>query len=91
MSRYIKLGRWGLLENPVGFHVEMPWQGRTLLGEVVAIDQREYRGTRSTHLKVKYFNGEPWPVDPVVTAVKVLGMDEPKQRGGKVKAPRLTR
>ena len=56
--------------DPTGAQVVMRWQGRTLLGDVTGAYRDDVRGM--THLKVRHFNGEPWPVDPHVLAVEVL-------------------
>lgn len=65
-----QVGRWGLKSDPRGAHVRMEWQGRMLLGEVVETYLREVPS--GIMLKVKHFNGEPWPVDPGALAVDVL-------------------
>jgi hypothetical protein len=49
-----------------GAHVTMMYQGRLLLGDVYAHDARTDR------LLVRHFNGEPWPVHPIASAVDVL-------------------
>ena len=47
-----------LAENPIGLHVVMEYRRRTLLGEV--------RDVWGNNLIVYHFNGEPWPVEPVI-------------------------
>ena len=64
------VGRRGLKCDPRGAQVVMEWQGRTLLGDVTAAYRDDVRGV--THLKVRHFNGEAWPVEPHVLAVDVL-------------------
>lgn len=62
--------KFGLTINPVGHHVVLKFKGRVLLGEV----QDYYRNevTCSTHLVVRHFNGDLWPIDPSFIAVDVL-------------------
>jgi hypothetical protein len=57
--------------DPRGAQVTMRHQGRTLLGDVVGLTEG---GTRQAapHLRVRFFNGEPWPIEPAATAVRVL-------------------
>jgi hypothetical protein len=69
-TRRIKLGRYGLLENPIGLQVALPFKGRTLLGDVVSVEIDEHRGM--TFLQVRHFNGEMWPINPAIGAVEVL-------------------
>jgi hypothetical protein len=40
----------------------MRYMGRDLLGEVIAIDGKGDK----RRLAVKHFNGEPWPVEPLL-------------------------
>jgi len=68
-----KFNHYGLTVNPVGAQVTLPWQGRTLLGDVVGCYRSETRGV--IHLIVRYFNGEPWPIEPAAVAVEVLERD----------------
>ena len=65
-----RYSKFGLAVDPRGAHVTLPWQGRVLIGEVVGAYRSETRGM--THLKVRHFNGEQWPIDPVASAVEVL-------------------
>lgn len=60
----------GLKVNPVGFQVTMPWKGRTLLGDVRGARYDETRC--GIVLTVAYFNGESWPIEPMVSAVDVM-------------------
>ena len=69
----LRLGKYGLLDNPVGGHCTLKWEDRTLLGEVVSVYRNEIRGI--THLRVKHFNGEMWPLEPAATAVDMLERD----------------
>lgn len=65
----IPYGKFGLKVDPVGFHVTMPWKGRSLLGEVT----ETYRSMNDAiMLKVKHFNGEAWPTDVCAAVVYVL-------------------
>ena len=53
----------------IGEHVSMRWKGRDLLGTVTAVDN-DVDGIR---IRVRHFNGEPWPVVPWATSVEVIG------------------
>jgi len=66
--------KFGLKANPRRAHVTLDWQGRTLLGEVTDCYRDETRG--SIHLRVRHFNGEPWPIKPTALAVNVLVLHE---------------
>jgi hypothetical protein len=66
----LKLGKFGLAEDPRWQHVMMNYQGRKLLGTVR--DARRDPVTGNLHLIVHHFNGEPWPLEPVAAAVKVI-------------------
>jgi len=59
-----------LRSDPRGSQVMMPWRGRTLLGDVTEAYRDETRGM--VHLRVRHFNGEPWPLEPHIFAVDVL-------------------
>lgn len=50
-------------------HVTMDWNDRTLLGEVVEVYPY---GDEEFRVRVKHFNGNPWPCEPLVSDVKVL-------------------
>lgn len=64
-------------EHHVGEHVSMRYAGRDLLGEVVSINFP--RNPRSyPYLTVKHFNGEYWPLEPLVTEVRILKPTYPK-------------
>ena len=63
-------GRFGLKADPRGFHVTMPWNGRTLLGEIVSVHRDEATG--AIRCAVRHFCGDPWPVEPTTTALNVL-------------------
>lgn len=55
-----------------GAHVTMAYEGRTLLGEVIAVEYLDDNARRPS-LRVRHFNGNPWPVTWVpITAVTVL-------------------
>lgn len=66
--RHIKQNKFGLAENPINQHVTMQWHGKTLLGEIYGIEH----GFNNLYLKVKYFCGDDWPVNPVPSAVMIL-------------------
>ncbi len=68
------VGRWGLTADPRGAHVTLPWRGQTLLGEVRAVRRDPVTGC--FRLTVVHFNGEPWPVEPTVSAVDVLERED---------------
>lgn len=59
--RKIKFSRYGMAENPKGYHVALPFRGRTLLGEVLSF------------VNVRHFNGEMWPIQAAASAVDVIG------------------
>jgi hypothetical protein len=66
----LRRDRWSVRDLR-GVHVRMPWRGRMLLGEVV--DQYyQYFDPSGWFFKVRHFCGDPWPVDPVCSAVEVL-------------------
>lgn len=71
--RKLKIGRYGLLEDPVGLQVAMRYGARDLLGDVRGAYRSEVTGT--THLVVRHFNGEEWPIDPLAVIVDVLVRD----------------
>ena len=52
---------------PIGEFVAHEWNGRRLLGEIVAIEH----GVAT----VKHFNGEPWPVRPLVVDLEWIRQD----------------
>jgi hypothetical protein len=54
-----------------GAHVRMTSRGRVLLGEVV---DQYYRTLDPVgwRLRVRHFNGDPWPIDPRPSSVEVL-------------------
>ena len=56
--------------DPRGAHVTLRWRGQELLGEVKGCYRSPVTG--ALHLQVRYFNGEPWPVEPTHGAVEVL-------------------
>jgi hypothetical protein len=71
-TRAIRYGVKGrLAEDPRGLQVTLKWQGRILLGDVVDTYYQDHPPV-GYRLKVRHFNREPWPIDPVPTAVRVL-------------------
>lgn len=70
MERKFKYNKFGLTENPVGYHVTMPYHNRTILGEVIGSTYDDVRGM--LHLTVRYFCGDPWPISPVPSTVTIL-------------------
>lgn len=75
-----QIGRFGMRADPRGAHVRLEIGGRTLLGEVRSsyYDER----LRQTMLRVRHFNGEPWPFDPAALAVDVLERDHASDSEG---------
>lgn len=69
--RRIRFCKHGLAENPEGYQVAMHWKGRELLGDVLRCEYNHTRGV--FNLTVRHFNGEIWPIQPVASAVQVLG------------------
>ncbi len=68
-TRKLKSTRWGI-ENAVGHQVVMDYKGRTLLGDVVAMERNPTLGVFI--LTVNHFNGQEWPIQPRAMAVDVL-------------------
>ena len=66
LNVFCKRGR--LSVDPRGSQVTMQWKGVTLLGDVV--DVRWDSGF--FHLVVRHFNGESWPIEPVLSVCRVL-------------------
>jgi hypothetical protein len=62
--------KYGLACDPRHAHVTLAWRGRMLLGEVVGAYRDDT--TSVTRLRVRHFNGEPWPLDPAAAVVGVL-------------------
>jgi len=58
-------------ENPIGMFITMRYQGRELLGQVKDVSRDGKR------LGVDHFNGESWPVEPLIDfdLVIVLELD----------------
>ena len=54
-------------EDPTGYHVVMTDRG-TLLGTVVG----SFESEGGDRLEVRFFNGEPWPDNPLASEVTVL-------------------
>lgn len=56
-------------DNPVGAQVTFTREGRHYIGDV----RGYYRDEDGTpRLRVSWFNGEPWPIDPPAALVWVL-------------------
>jgi hypothetical protein len=76
-GRRIKFNRYGMLENPVGLQVKLPWS-KHVAGFILG-DVRGFRIERAPHggeqivLDVRHFNGEAWPVAPLARLVEVIG------------------
>ena len=70
-TRALYLSKHGLAENPAGLHVVYEYAGRTLLGEVVSAEYREFGGS-GVYLTVKHFDGSPWPLQPSARCVRAL-------------------
>ena len=63
--------KYGLLKaDPRGAHVVLVIDGRALLGTVTGAAYDPAIG--SFRFSVRHFNGEPWPLEPPVSAVDVL-------------------
>lgn len=60
----------GPVVDPIGAHVTMRRMGRQMLGTVHGC-YRQPR-TRTWLLQVRFFDGTPWPVEPLVGMVEVL-------------------
>lgn len=54
-----------------GAHAVMTWEGRTLLGTVMSIYYTD-RGCAGYRLRVRFNNGEMWPIEPYCSAVRLL-------------------
>ena len=67
-------GRFGPLVNPIGEYVrlDLPSTG-IMLGEIVSVYRDDARGL--THAVVKHFNGEPWPIEPALSALGWIRQD----------------
>ena len=72
--RAIKHHRGRLAEDPRGLIVSLAWHGRTLLGDVMACRYQEHP-CAGFFLTVRHFNGEPWPIEPGASAVRVIERD----------------
>ena len=62
----------GIRPEPIGAYVHCMGfgLGRELLGEVIDTFPDPEDG--STRLRVKHFNGDPWPITPRISAVDVI-------------------
>lgn len=69
----LKFNKFGLAQDPRRGHCTYQYQGRQILGEVIGVTRSENRGF--TFLKVRFFNGEPWPIDPIAANVEMLERD----------------
>jgi hypothetical protein len=58
------------LKHARGLHVMARYQGRDLLGTIKEV--RHDTAAGKARLIVHHFNGEPWPIEPVASAVKVI-------------------
>lgn len=77
-TRPIAMNRFGFTEEPVGLHVVYDYLGRTLLGEVVAAEYREF-GCSGFFLTVRHFNGTLWPIQPSARCVRALVRTVPER------------
>lgn len=59
--------KFGFAVNPVGEYVRLDYRGSIMLGEVKSIYRAEVTG--NTHAVIRHFNGEQWPIEPMVTAL----------------------
>jgi hypothetical protein len=62
--------KFRLAVDPRGAQVVLNYGGVQLVGDVYGVYRQEVSG--STHLKVRHFNGENWPIDPTFHSVDVL-------------------
>lgn len=69
--RKFQMTKYGLGEDPRGRHVSFTLGQREFLGEVISAYFDSVTGT--ARLKVRHFNGEPWPQDPPVRSVLIIG------------------
>lgn len=64
--------------NPVGLYVTMEkyinGKVETLVGIVKEVAQDPGTDSYSAILKIDYFTGQPWPVTPHPSQVKILGI-----------------
>jgi hypothetical protein len=65
-----EFGKHGPKHDYRGAQAVLQWDGRTLLGDVREV----YRSSFSSYwrAKVTHFNGEPWPIEPVLMALEIL-------------------
>lgn len=68
MKRRIAYGKFGLKENPVGFHVTWTIRDRTYLATVTGVERRD---DGAIMLKTRHFCGDAAP-DVCAAAVMVL-------------------
>lgn len=66
----LRFGKFGLVDNPIGGHCTYKHGDGLLIGEVIGVTRSEHRGF--TFLKVKHFDGTPWPFDPIAANVEML-------------------
>ena len=65
--------KYGLAVDPVGEYVRLDIGDRIMLGEVRSTYRDDVRGV--THATVRHFNGEPWPIDPAISALLWIKQD----------------
>jgi hypothetical protein len=65
-----KFGKFGPKHDYRGAHVVLKWKGRELLGQITDLYRDEVRGM--WHAKVRHLNGEPWPIEPALSALEIL-------------------
>lgn len=65
-----KFGKYGPKQDYRGAQVSMKWKGRNLLGDITQVFRNPVTGF--THAKVRHFNKEEWPIDPVLSALEIL-------------------
>lgn len=62
--------KFDLATHGLGAHVIMKYQGRTLLGTVLAAEYDDH--LKMTFLAVCHFSGALWPIEPASDCVEVL-------------------
>lgn len=61
-------------ENPEGLIVRTNYKKRLLLGQVIGVEHNRKNGL--TYLHINHFNGEHWPLQPLIQEVDVLERDQ---------------
>jgi hypothetical protein len=70
--RNILYGKYGLAENPLGLHVCLSLPGRKeMLGTVIGVYRDDTNG--AIRLIITHFCGDCWLINPIASAVKVIG------------------